>query len=145
VPPISPSACGAPALDIVLHGIRRTSRGGNPGHADAAAPAPAIAGVCSTTSAPVIDMAGLMPSKALATAGAEERRRWRREVAPLFAPQLPELAARLNWLFSQARLQRQMQLLPTYDRETMPTLLDVDLERPIQSLWAEFDALPTCR
>jgi pimeloyl-ACP methyl ester carboxylesterase len=104
----------------------------------------AIAGVVLNDIGPVIDVRGLariksyvgnMPEPKSFADGAEILRR-------LFASQFPRLSDD-DWIaFSKRAFKEQDgRLLPTYDVRLAKTLESIDLERPLQPLWVDFDAL----
>jgi pimeloyl-ACP methyl ester carboxylesterase len=132
------------ALDIGPAAFVGTSRGGILAMLLAAARPTAIAGVVLNDIGPVIDVRGLariksyvghLPEPKSFADGAEILRR-------LFASHFPKLSDE-NWLAFSKRTfkERNGRLLPTYDVRIAQTLAAIDLERPIPSLWAEFDAL----
>jgi pimeloyl-ACP methyl ester carboxylesterase len=132
------------ALDIGPTVFVGTSRGGILAMLLAAARPTAIAGVVLNDIGPVIDMAGLMRIKSYVGKLPEPKSfgDGAAILRQLFALQFPRLSGE-DWMaFSRRSFKEQDgRLLPTYDVKLARTLLDVDLERPIQSLWAEFDAL----
>jgi pimeloyl-ACP methyl ester carboxylesterase len=132
------------ALDIGPCVFVGTSRGGILAMLLAAARPTAIAGVVLNDIGPVIEVQGLariksyvghMPEPKSFADGAEILRR-------LFASQFPKLTDD-DWnAFSRRAFKEQRgRLLPTYDVRIAKTLESIDLERPLQPLWAEFDAL----
>jgi pimeloyl-ACP methyl ester carboxylesterase len=132
------------ALDIGPAAIVGTSRGGILAMLLASARPTAIAGVVLNDIGPVIDVQGLariktyvgnMPEPKSFADGAEILRR-------LFASQFPRLSDD-DWIaFSKRAFQEHRgRLLPTYDVRLAKTLESIDLERPLQPLWVEFDAL----
>jgi pimeloyl-ACP methyl ester carboxylesterase len=132
------------ALDIGPAAIVGTSRGGILAMLLASARPTAIAGVVLNDIGPVIDVRGLariksyvgnMPEPKSFADGAEILRR-------LFASQFPTLSDD-DWIaFSKRAFKEQGgRLLPTYDVRLAKTLESIDLERPLQPLWVEFDAL----
>src|SRR5450631_4045033 len=103
-----------------------------------------IAGVVLNDIGAVIDVQGLariksyvghMPEPKSFGDGAEILRR-------LFASQFPKLTED-DWIAYSRRTftQQDGRLLPTYDVKIAKTLEGIDLERPLQPLWTEFDAL----
>ena len=132
------------ALDIGPAAIVGTSRGGILAMLLASARPTAIAGVVLNDIGPVIDVQGLariksyvgnMPEPKSFADGAEILRR-------LFASQFPRLSDDDWAAFSRRAFKEQGgRLLPTYDVRLAKTLEGIDLERPLQPLWAEFDAL----
>jgi pimeloyl-ACP methyl ester carboxylesterase len=132
------------ALDIAPAVFVGTSRGGILAMLLASARPTAIAGVVLNDIGPVIDVRGLariksyvgnLPEPKSFSDGATILRR-------LFASQFPKLSES-DWIaFSKRAFKEQDgRLLPTYDVRIAKTLEAIDLERPIQSLWVEFDAL----
>jgi pimeloyl-ACP methyl ester carboxylesterase len=132
------------ALDIDPAVFVGTSRGGILAMLLASARPTAIAGVVLNDIGPVIDVRGLariksyvgnLPEPKSFTDGADILRR-------LFASQFPKLSQD-DWIaFSRRAFKEQGgRLLPTYDVRIAKTLEAIDLERPLQSLWVEFDAL----
>jgi pimeloyl-ACP methyl ester carboxylesterase len=104
----------------------------------------AIAGVVLHDIGPVIEPAGLarlrsyvgkMPQPRSLSEGADILRR-------LFHGQFPNLTTE-QWLASARRAWqvRDGALIPTYDLRLSRTLTAVDIERPLPTLWNEFDAL----
>jgi pimeloyl-ACP methyl ester carboxylesterase len=132
------------ALDIGPAAIVGTSRGGILAMLLASARPTAIAGVVLNDIGPVIDVQGLariksyvgnMPEPKSFADGAEILRR-------LFASQFPRLSDDDWTAFSRRAFKEQGgRLLPTYDVRLAKTLESIDLERPLQPLWTEFDAL----
>ena len=121
-----------------------TSRGGILAMLLAAARPTAIGGVVLNDIGPVIEAKGLMrikgyvgklPQPANYEEGAEVLRR-------LFDAQFPKLTAE-DWLASARRAfkQEKDRLVPTYDVALTKTLASIDPERPVPTLWNEFDAL----
>ena len=78
---------------------------------------------------------GKLPQPRTFSEGAEILRR-------LFNAQFPKLTAE-QWLASAQRTWKlnDGELVPTYDVRLARTLAEVDIERPLPSLWNEFDAL----
>jgi pimeloyl-ACP methyl ester carboxylesterase len=132
------------ALDIGPAVIVGTSRGGILAMLLASARPTAIAGVVLNDIGPVIEVQGLariksyvgnLPEPKSFADGAEILRR-------LFAAQFPKLTDEDWTAFSKRAFKEQRgRLLPTYDVRIAKTLDGIDLERPLQSLWVEFDAL----
>jgi pimeloyl-ACP methyl ester carboxylesterase len=132
------------ALDIGPAVFVGTSRGGILAMLLASARPTAIAGVVLNDIGPVIEVQGLariksyvgnLPEPKSFTDGAGILRR-------LFASQFPKLSED-DWIaFSKRAFKEQDgRLLPTYDARIARTLEGIDLERPLASLWVEFDAL----
>jgi pimeloyl-ACP methyl ester carboxylesterase len=132
------------ALDIGPAVFVGTSRGGILTMLLAVARPTAIAGVVLNDIGPVIDVRGLarikgyvgrLPQPKSLQDGAGILR-------ALFAAQFPKLSDD-DWMaFSKRSFKPQNgRLVPTYDVRIAKTLAAMDLERPIPSLWAEFDAL----
>jgi pimeloyl-ACP methyl ester carboxylesterase len=132
------------ALDIDPAVFVGTSRGGILAMLLGSARPTAIAGVVLNDIGPVIDVRGLariksyvgnLPEPKSFADGAEILRR-------LFASQFPKLSEN-DWIaFSERAFKEQDgRLLPTYDVRIARTLEGIDLERPLQSLWMEFDSL----
>jgi pimeloyl-ACP methyl ester carboxylesterase len=132
------------ALDLGPAVFVGTSRGGILTMLLASARPTAIAGVVLNDIGPVIDVQGLariksyvgnMPEPKSFSDGAEILRR-------LFASQFPKLSDDDWTAFSRRAFKQQDgRLLPTYDVRLAKTLEGIDLERPLQPLWTEFDAL----
>jgi pimeloyl-ACP methyl ester carboxylesterase len=132
------------ALDLGPAVFVGTSRGGILTMLLASARPTAIAGVVLNDIGPVIDVQGLariksyvgnMPEPKSFSDGAEILRR-------LFASQFPKLTEDDWAAFSRRAFKQQDgRLLPTYDVRLAKTLEGIDLERPLQPLWTEFDAL----
>jgi pimeloyl-ACP methyl ester carboxylesterase len=78
---------------------------------------------------------GKLPQPRGFTEGAEILRR-------LFDAQFPKLSA-AQWLAAAQRTWKMDdgELVPTYDVRLAQTLAEVDIERPLPSMWNEFDAL----
>jgi pimeloyl-ACP methyl ester carboxylesterase len=122
-----------------------TSRGGMLTMLLATARPAVISGVVLNDIGPVLDPKGLLRIKSYIgklpqpkdfEEGAEILRR-------LFDVQFPKLdgnawlaAARRTWVLKKNRL------IPTYDVRLSRTLQGIDIERPLPTLWKEFDALP---
>ena len=132
------------ALDISPAVFVGTSRGGILAMLLAAAQPTVIAGVVLNDIGPVIEVPGLariksyvgkLPEPKSFQDGAEILRQ-------LFGPQFPKLSED-DWLaFSNRSFKQQDgRLVPTYDVRLAETLAAIDLESPIEPLWAEFDAL----
>ncbi|MEJ2377773.1 MAG: alpha/beta hydrolase [Pseudolabrys sp.] len=132
------------ALDCMPAVFVGTSRGGILAMLLAALRPTAIAGVVLNDIGPVIDPKGLMRIKTYVgklpqprdyEEGADILRR-------LFAAQFPKLG-HLDWLAAARRSfkEKKGRLVPTYDVRLARTLLHFDLERPLPTLWKEFDAL----
>jgi pimeloyl-ACP methyl ester carboxylesterase len=132
------------ALDLGPAVFVGTSRGGILAMLLASVRPTAIAGVVLNDIGPVIDVRGLariksyvgnLPEPNSFSDGAEILRR-------LFASQFPKLSQE-DWLaFSKRTFKEQDgRLIATYDVRLAKTLAGIDLARPLQSLWVEFDAL----
>jgi pimeloyl-ACP methyl ester carboxylesterase len=132
------------ALDVGPAVFVGTSRGGILTMLLASARPTAIAGVVLNDIGPVIDVRGLariksyvgnLPEPKSFSDGADILRQ-------LFASQFPKLSES-DWIaFSKRAFKEQDgRLLPTYDVRLAKTLEGINLERPLQSLWVEFDAL----
>jgi len=132
------------ALDTGPAVIVGTSRGGILAMLLASVRPTAIAGVVLNDIGPVIEVQGLariksyvgnLPEPKSFADGAEILRR-------LFASQFPNLSED-DWMaFSKRAFKEQRgRLVPTYDVRIAKTLQAIDLGRPLQSLWVEFDAL----
>jgi pimeloyl-ACP methyl ester carboxylesterase len=132
------------ALDLGPAVFVGTSRGGILAMLLASARPTAIAGVVLNDIGPVIDVRGLafiksyvgnLPEPKSFADGAGILRR-------LFASQFPRLSEE-DWIAFSRRAFRQQngRLRPTYDVRIAKTLEAIDLARPLQPLWVEFDAL----
>jgi pimeloyl-ACP methyl ester carboxylesterase len=132
------------ALDIGPAVFVGTSRGGILTMLLATARPTAIAGVVLNDIGPVIDVRGLvriksyvgkLPQPKSFADGAEILRR-------LFTSQFSKLSDD-DWMaFSKRTFKEQDgRLVAAYDVRIAETMAAIDLERPIPSLWAEFDAL----
>jgi pimeloyl-ACP methyl ester carboxylesterase len=132
------------ALDIGRAVVVGTSRGGILSMLLATVRPALLAGVVLNDIGPVIEPKGLLriksyvgklPSPKDFEEGAEILRR-------LFDAQFPKLDG-AAWLASARRTwqERDGRLTPTYDVQLARALQDIDIERPLPSLWKEFDAL----
>jgi pimeloyl-ACP methyl ester carboxylesterase len=104
----------------------------------------AIAGAVLHDIGPVIEPKGLariksyvgkLPQPRSFAEGSEILRR-------LFSAQFPKLSAE-DWLAAAKRTWKTKdgELVPTYDVQLARTLTEIDIERPLPPMWAEFDAL----
>lgn len=132
------------ALEIGTAVFVGSSRGGILTMLLAAARPASIAGVVLNDIGPVIEPKGLMrikcyvgklPQPKSLAEGAEILRR-------LFDAQFPELDG-AAWLAAAQRTwaERNGRLIPTYDVRLAKTLQGIDIERPLPTLWKEFNAL----
>jgi pimeloyl-ACP methyl ester carboxylesterase len=132
------------ALDIGPAVFIGTSRGGILAMLLATARPTAIAGVVLNDIGPVIEVRGLariksyvgqLPEPSNFADGA-------RILRQVFAAHFPKLSDD-DWMaFAKRSFKEQDgRLVPTYDVRIAKTLEGIDLERPIQPLWSEFDAL----
>lgn len=132
------------ALDVGPAVVVGTSRGGILAMLLASARPAAIAGVVLNDIGPVIEVQGLariksyvghLPEPKTFQDGAAILRR-------LFASQFPKLREE-DWVAFARRAFREQRgrLRPTYDVKIAKTLEGIDLARPLQPLWIEFDAL----
>jgi pimeloyl-ACP methyl ester carboxylesterase len=105
----------------------------------------AIAGVVLHDIGPVIEPKGLariksyvgkLPQPRTFADGSEILSR-------LMSAQFPKLSA-AQWLAAAQRTWKldDGELVPTYDARLARTLAEIDIERPLPSMWNEFDALP---
>jgi pimeloyl-ACP methyl ester carboxylesterase len=132
------------AFDIGRAVVVGTSRGGILSMLLATVRPALLAGVVLNDIGPVIEPKGLLRIKSYVgklppprdfEEGAEILRR-------LFDAQFPKLDG-AAWLASARRTWKDGdgRLTPTYDVQLTRTLQDIDIERPLPSLWKEFDAL----
>lgn len=132
------------ALEIAPAVFVGTSRGGLLAMTLAATRPTLIAGVALNDIGPVIEPKGLMRIKSYVgklptprdyPEGADILRR-------LFAAQFPKLEP-ADWLAFAHRTwkERKGQLVPDYDVKLADTLAGADFERPLPTLWHQFDAL----
>jgi pimeloyl-ACP methyl ester carboxylesterase len=132
------------ALDIGPAVFIGTSRGGILAMLLATARPTAIAGVVLNDIGPVIEVRGLariksyvgqLPEPSNFADGA-------RILRQVFAAHFPKLSDD-DWMAFAKRSFKEQEgrLVPTYDVRIAKALESIDLERPIQPLWSEFDAL----
>jgi len=132
------------ALDIGRTVLVGTSRGGLLSMLMATVRPTLLAGVVLNDIGPVIEAKGLLRIKSYVgklppprsfQEGAEMLRR-------LFDAQFPKVTGD-GWLAAARRAwqQREGRLVPTFDVQLARTLDNMDIERPLPSLWKEFDAL----
>jgi pimeloyl-ACP methyl ester carboxylesterase len=132
------------ALEIERAVIVGTSRGGILAILLASARPDLVAGIVLNDIGPVIEPRGLAYIKSYvgklpAPQSFEHAADILRQV---FGAQFPGLCAR-DWMDFARRTFKEQQgkLVPAYDARIANTLDDIDLGRPIPSLWREFDAL----
>jgi pimeloyl-ACP methyl ester carboxylesterase len=132
------------ALDIGRTVLVGTSRGGLLSMLMATVRPTLLSGVVLNDIGPVIEAKGLLRIKSYVgklppprsfQEGAEMLRR-------LFDAQFPKVTGD-GWLAAARRAwqQREGRLVPTFDVQLARTLDNMDIERPLPSLWKEFDAL----